>query len=97
MSCSFSAAKIACLSSTSASPAADASEVQLQPILFGCPSSLLIQREWYRWWPYDERRNPGRLDFLPVVLPKNDKFVNSDARTKAVEREMAVICCTIVS
>ena len=26
----------------------------------GCPSSLLIQREWYRWWPYDERRNPGR-------------------------------------
>ena len=25
-----------------------------------CPSSLLIQREWYRWWPYDERRNPGR-------------------------------------
>ena len=26
----------------------------------GCPSSLLIQREWHRWWPYDERRNPGR-------------------------------------
>ena len=25
-----------------------------------CPSSLLIQREWYRWCPYDERRNPGR-------------------------------------
>ncbi len=22
--------------------------------------SLLIQREWYRWWPYDERRNPSR-------------------------------------
>ena len=29
-------------------------------LFFGCPSSLLIQREWYRWWPYDERRNPGR-------------------------------------
>ena len=28
--------------------------------LHTCPSSLLIQREWYRWWPYDERRNPGR-------------------------------------
>ena len=27
---------------------------------WSCPSSLLIQREWYRWWPYDERRNPGR-------------------------------------
>ena len=29
-------------------------------LTIACPSSLLIQREWYRWWPYDERRNPGR-------------------------------------
>ena len=25
-----------------------------------CPSSLLIQQEWYRWWSYGERRNPSR-------------------------------------
>ena len=28
--------------------------------VLSCPSSLLIQREWYRWWPYEERRDPGR-------------------------------------
>ena len=34
--------------------------VQFLLLVLACPSSLLIQQEWYRWWSYGERRNPSR-------------------------------------